>query len=51
VSPASLGTVEANGLFTASASGYGLATVTATAGGITATASIAVAGHRSPLTR
>ena len=48
VSPASLGTVEANGLFTASASGYGLATVTATAGGITATASIAVG--RTPVT-
>jgi exopolysaccharide biosynthesis protein len=42
VSPASLGTVDSNGLFTASATGYGLATVAATAGAITATASVAV---------
>jgi len=42
VSPASLGTVSAGGLFTAAAAGDGLATVTATAGGASATASVAV---------
>ena len=42
VSPASLGTVDGNGLFTAAASGSGLATVTATVGGRTSTASVAV---------
>ena len=42
VSPASLGTVDANGLFTAAATGAGLATVSATVGGKTATASVAV---------
>lgn len=42
VSPAALGTVDANGVFTATASGEGLATVSATVGGRTASASVAV---------
>jgi exopolysaccharide biosynthesis protein len=42
VTPAALGTVDANGVFTAAASGEGLATVSATVGGQTATASVAV---------
>ncbi|HEX4221027.1 MAG TPA: phosphodiester glycosidase family protein [Pseudonocardiaceae bacterium] len=42
VSPAGLGTVDANGLFTAATSGGGLATVSATVGGKTTTASVAV---------
>ncbi|HVV22461.1 MAG TPA: phosphodiester glycosidase family protein [Pseudonocardiaceae bacterium] len=42
VSPADLGTVDADGVFTAAASGGGLATVSATVGGRTATASVAV---------
>jgi exopolysaccharide biosynthesis protein len=42
VSPAGLGAVDAHGLFTADASAGGLATVTATVGGATATASVAV---------
>jgi exopolysaccharide biosynthesis protein len=42
VSPASLGTVSASGLFTAAAAGDGLATVTATAGARSATTSVAV---------
>jgi uncharacterized protein YjdB len=42
VSPASLGTVSPGGLFTAAGAGDGLATVTATAGGRSATASVAV---------
>ena len=42
VSPSSLGTITSGGLFTAAASGDGLATVSATAGGKTATASVAV---------
>jgi hypothetical protein len=42
VSPANLGTVDANGLFTAATSGGGLATVSATVGGKTTTASVAV---------
>lgn len=46
VSPANLGTISPDGLFTAATTGVGLATVTATAGGRTATASVAV-GSRS----
>jgi uncharacterized protein YjdB len=42
VSPSSLGTVGSSGLFTAAATGDGLATVSATAGTATATASVAV---------
>ncbi|MBO0863510.1 MAG: phosphodiester glycosidase family protein [Mycobacterium sp.] len=42
VSPSDLGTITADGLFTAAASGGGLATITATAGGLSATASVAV---------
>ena len=42
VSPASLGTVSAGGLFTAAAAGDGLATITAAAGGRSATASVAI---------
>ncbi|GHH74660.1 hypothetical protein GCM10018793_16400 [Streptomyces sulfonofaciens] len=42
VEPASLGTVDAQGLFTADRTASGLAKVTASAGGATATASIAV---------
>jgi exopolysaccharide biosynthesis protein len=42
VTPADLGTVDAHGLFTADATDGGLAKVTATVGGATATASIAV---------
>jgi exopolysaccharide biosynthesis protein len=42
VSPSSLGPVSSTGLFTAAATGDGLATVTATAGGADATASVAV---------
>ena len=42
VSPARLGTISSAGLFTAAASGHGLATVRATIGGISATASVAV---------
>jgi len=42
VSPPSLGTVSREGVFTAASSGAGLATVTARAGGATATASVAV---------
>lgn len=49
VDPADLGTVDpSTGLFTAAADGEGMATVTATAGGATATVSIAV-GQRSDL--
>jgi len=46
VSPAGLGTVSADGVFTAAASVVGLGTVTVTVGGATATASVAV-GSRS----
>lgn len=42
VSPPSLGSVDAHGLFTAATSGGGMATVTATVDGTTATASVAV---------
>ncbi|HJP79982.1 MAG TPA: phosphodiester glycosidase family protein [Pseudonocardiaceae bacterium] len=42
VTPANLGTIDANGLFTAAASGSGLVTVSATVGGKTTTASVAV---------
>jgi len=42
VSPASLGTVDGSGLFTAASSGSGLATVTASAGGTTASTTVAV---------
>ncbi len=42
VSPANLGTIDADGLFTAAATGSGLVTVTATVGGKTTTASVAV---------
>ncbi|HEX3788875.1 MAG TPA: phosphodiester glycosidase family protein [Pseudonocardiaceae bacterium] len=42
VSPSSLGSVDSNGLFTAAATGAGLATVTARVAGATATASVAV---------
>ncbi|MYS19512.1 MULTISPECIES: phosphodiester glycosidase family protein [unclassified Streptomyces] len=42
VTPATLGTVDAHGLFTADATNGGLAEVTASVGGATATASIAV---------
>jgi hypothetical protein len=42
VSPSSLGTVTSGGLFTAAARGTGLAAVSATAGGMTAAASVAV---------
>jgi hypothetical protein len=42
VSPSSLGTVSSSGLFTAAATGDGLATVSATLGGVTATTSVAV---------
>ena len=42
VNPSSLGSVDAQGLFTAAASGGGMAAVTATVAGATATASIAV---------
>lgn len=42
VDPAGIGSVDANGLFTASADNGGLATVTAHAGGTTASTSIAV---------
>jgi len=42
VSPSSLGTISPDGLFTAAADGGGLATVTATADGVSATASVAV---------
>ena len=42
VTPSSLGSVDAHGLFTAASSGGGMATVSADAGGATATASIAV---------
>src|SRR5207248_10299582 len=48
VSPANLGSVSAGGLFTAAADGSGLATVTATVGGRTASASVAV-GSRSTM--
>lgn len=42
VEPASLGAVDAHGLFTAASSGGGMATVTATVDGASATASVAV---------
>jgi uncharacterized protein YjdB len=42
VSPSSLGSVSTSGLFTAAATGDGLATVTASVGGASATASVAV---------
>jgi uncharacterized protein YjdB len=42
VSPSSLGTVSSGGLFTAAATGDGLATVSASAGGVTASTSVAV---------
>ena len=42
VSPANLGAVDAHGLFTAAATGSGLATVTVTAGGRTASTTVAV---------
>lgn len=42
VSPSSLGTITTGGLFTAAATGEGLATVTATVDGVSATASVAV---------
>jgi len=42
VSPASLGTVDEHGLFTAAASGGGMASVTADVGGKSASASVAV---------
>lgn len=42
VTPAALGSVDANGVFTAAADGAGLATVTASVGGRTASASVAV---------
>jgi exopolysaccharide biosynthesis protein len=42
VSPSSLGTVSSTGLFTAAASGAGLATVTATADGASGSTSVAV---------
>jgi exopolysaccharide biosynthesis protein len=42
VTPQDLGTVDGNGVFTAAAQGAGLATVTATLGGRTATATVAV---------
>jgi hypothetical protein len=47
VTPSSLGSVSAGGLFTAAAAGAGLATVSATAGGRTATASVAVGSQSS----
>jgi exopolysaccharide biosynthesis protein len=42
VSPANLGTIDAHGLFTAAATGSGLATVTATVGGTSASTTVAV---------
>jgi exopolysaccharide biosynthesis protein len=42
VTPPALGNVDPSGLFTAAAGGYGLATVTGTAGGLIATATVAV---------
>jgi hypothetical protein len=42
VSPSSLGTISSSGLFTAAATGDGLATVSASAGGATATTTVAV---------
>lgn len=42
VSPSSLGSIDPHGLFTAATSGGGMATVTATVDGTTATASVAV---------
>jgi hypothetical protein len=42
VSPSSLGSVSSSGLFTAAATGDGLATVTASVGGVSATTSVAV---------
>jgi exopolysaccharide biosynthesis protein len=46
VSPSSLGTVSSGGLFTAAGSGAGLATVTATADGVSASTTVAV-GNQS----
>ncbi|MFI9383078.1 phosphodiester glycosidase family protein [Kutzneria sp. NPDC052558] len=46
VNPPELGTISADGLFTAAATGVGLATLTATVGNATAAASVAV-GSRS----
>jgi exopolysaccharide biosynthesis protein len=48
VSPAGLGTIDSQGLFTAAATGSGLATVSATVGGQTTTASVAV-GSRTKI--
>ncbi|MCW2858397.1 MAG: Ig domain protein group 2 domain protein [Actinoallomurus sp.] len=49
VSPANLGTVDAHGLFTAAATGSGLATVTATAGGAEASTTVAVGSVSAPI--
>ncbi|WP_163567155.1 phosphodiester glycosidase family protein [Fodinicola feengrottensis] len=45
VTPANLGTIDAHGVLTAGAADGGMATVTATLGGKTATASVAVGGE------
>lgn len=42
INPSSLGTIDANGLFTASASAVEVGTVTATIGGVSASSSVAV---------